>query len=223
MKLKIDDISTEEVLHYLGYGNHQAEASVLQMIETQKQKVLALCEPRYQYQCYPFAQGALVGVDLPMPGRDIQRLLKESHHVILLAATLGLRIEKEMRKLQVKDMGEALIFDSCASAAIERLCDMIQENLENEYKEQHRFLTDRYSCGYGDLPLTIQKDFLRVLDTQKRIGLYVSESFTLHPTKSVTAILGVADKVQPAILRGCAYCELKDSCLYRKGGTTCGN
>ena len=90
------------------------------------------------------------------------------------------------------------------------------------YKRQRQaFLTDRFSCGYGDLPVSTQKTFLQVVDAERKIGLHVSESCMLVPEKSVTAIIGIAKTVQPAIVRGCRVCALKEHCEYRKGGTVC--
>ena len=126
---------------------------------------------------------------------------------------------KEMKQLQVQDMMKAVLFDSCASAAIEAVCDNLQKELQKSYP----YLTDRYSCGYGDLPITLQASFLQALDAQRRIGLHVNESSLLVPMKSVTAIIGIADRIQPAVLRGCGHCQLVKQCAYRKRGKFCGN
>lgn len=223
MNITLQQISTTEILHYLGYSKGQPDEAMLAAIEHAKQRVLELSDARIVYKEFTLENGQPVGIDFHLAGEDIQRLWKESHHCIFMAVTLGVRIEQEIKRLQIKkDMGQALIFDSCASAAIEAVCDLAQAQMEELYKTKHWFLTDRYSCGYGDLPLTIQKDFIRCLDAQRKIGLYVTDSYTLHPRKSVTAIIGLADCVQPAILRGCGVCLLKDSCTYRKGGSTCG-
>ena len=54
-------------------------------------------------------------------------------------------------------MMKAVLFDSCASAAIEAVCD----NLQKELQQSYPYLTDRYSCGYGDLPITLQASSFR--------------------------------------------------------------
>lgn len=219
--MKLTNIRTEEILHFLGYGTADAEDDVLAVIEEMKTKVLSLSVPRVIYREFPLLDENPIGINI-LSGSDIQRLLKECHHCIFMAATLGTEIEKEGKRLQIMDMGKAVIFDSCASAAIEQVCDTFQMETALKYQAENMYLTDRFSCGYGDLPLTIQKDFLRLLDAQRKIGLHVSESCTLVPRKSVTAIIGLADRIQPAILRGCAYCLLNKHCEYRKGGSVCG-
>ena len=57
-----------------------------------------------------------------------------------------------------------------------------------------RFLTDRFSPGYGDFPMESSKDLVGLLDAGRRIGLTVSQSGILIPRKSVTAVLGVSDR-----------------------------
>ncbi len=38
-------------------------------------------------------------------------------------------------------------------------------------KRENRFITTRYSLGYGDLPIEIQSDFINLLNCPKEIGL----------------------------------------------------
>jgi hypothetical protein len=56
-------------------------------------------------------------------------------------------------------------------------------------------ITWRFSPGYGDLPLDTHINLLGALDTSRKIGLTVSRSLILIPSKSVTAIIGVTKKV----------------------------
>lgn len=226
VNMRIDTIDTEEILHFLGYiqtsDEYKLDDVVSKTIEEMKSRVLELAVPRYVYREFELKNGHPVGIHLKLSGKDIQRLFKQSHHCILLAATLGTQIEKEGKRLQLQDMGKAVIFDSCASAAIEQVCDNLQEELRQAYEKKQLYLTDRYSCGYGDLPLTIQNEFLKVLDAPRKIGLYANDSCLLVPRKSVTAIIGISNHIQPAILRGCVHCLLRETCEFRRGGTVCG-
>jgi tRNA(adenine34) deaminase len=55
-------------------------------------------------------------------------------------------------------------------------------------------LTKRFSPGYGDFPLTAQKDFQNILELRKTTGIGLTESLTLTPSKSVTAVIGLRPK-----------------------------
>ena len=48
----------------------------------------------------------------------------------------------------------------------------------------------RFSPGYGDLPLALQREVFAALDCPRRIGLTLSDSLLMSPTKSVTALIG---------------------------------
>ena len=60
------------------------------------------------------------------------------------------------------------------------------------------------------------------LDCGRRLGLQVTKSLLMTPVKSVTAIVGLADRPQMARIRGCGYCAMRERCQLRKGGKSCG-
>ena len=135
--------------------------------------------------------------------------------------TLGSEAEELIARRQVTSMGDALILDSAASAAIENVCRNFEEDLSALEEFSDRFLTDRFSPGYGDLPLGVQKDFCEFLNARRRIGLTVTDSYLLVPQKSVTAVTGLSGKPQIRKFSGCESCAVKGRCVFRKRGETC--
>ena len=79
----------------------------------------------------------------------------------------------------------------------------------------------RFSPGYGDLPLSVQPTVLAALDAQRRLGITLSSSLLMTPTKSVTAIIGMFKEPQPKSHPSCAGCPLIDFCKIRPTGRTC--
>ena len=138
----------------------------------------------------------------------------------LLACTLGPGFDAMLRREQARDMGRAVMLDACGSAWVESGCDAAEEELRARLPGW--FLTDRFSPGYGDLPLDIQPAVCAALDAGRRVGIHVSDSFLMNPMKSVTAVIGIADRPQMARVRGCAHCAMAASCQLRKGGKHCG-
>ena len=116
-------------------------------------------------------------------------------------------------------MAKAVIYDALGSALVETGCDEAERDISARFPNQ--FLTDRFSPGYGDLPLELQPRLCAALDAGRRLGLTVSQSLLMNPVKSVTAVIGLSDSPRPARIRGCAYCNLRDTCTVRKGGSTC--
>ena len=218
MRMTLHDITFDDILHYANISKEHIDDRMMKDIIEMKELVLSLSEPRVTYQIFPLENGQLKNCTLKLKGNDIQRLLKESHACVILAATLGNKIDRKMKQIQMQNMTKALFFDCCANAAIETVCDLFQEKMTNQYP----YLTDRFSCGYGDMPVELQKEFIDTLDATKKIGLFVNENSILLPLKSVTAIIGIADKIQPAMVRGCNVCQMKEICELRKRGSYCG-
>ena len=104
---------------------------------------------------------------------------------------------------------------------VEQTADAAEQTLRNEEREEGQFLTGRFSPGYGDYPIAVQNDLLRLLDAPRKIGLCATPAHLLTPRKSVTAVLGVAGHPVTGRRAGCANCALRERCAYRKEGKTC--
>ena len=82
---------------------------------------------------------------------------------------------------------KALLFQAMGGERIEALCDVFCDSIAEEYGVG---LKPRFSPGYGDLSIECQKEIFDILGYQKKIGLTLTDSFMMSPTKSVTALFG---------------------------------
>ena len=216
-------IDKNEVLRYLGYGkNNPGDAALL--AETCAAELSAAVHPRCVYAAFPIKTGPggieLEGSSLRLTGLDIAEHLKGCRTAVLMAATLSGQADRMINGAAARDMTAGLVLDSCATAAIEQLCDDAEAEIRRQYPDS--FFTARYSPGYGDLPLELQRDFLAVLDAPRKIGLCATETSILTPRKSVTAVFGIRDKPGGANKTGCENCRLKNNCAFRKRREYCG-
>lgn len=220
----IPEVPRGEVLRYLGMYGAQPDACMEQQIEQAREKMRELAQIKFIYERFALertAEGIGVrGTTLVLKGKDISEHLKGCSHCVLMAATLGMAVQKAIAAVQSKSMSQALYLDACATAAIEEACDFCEYKIREQYPEE-RF-TSRFSPGYGDLPLSLQNDFLNALNARRRIGLFLTSSGLLTPCKSVTAVLGVGEQAAGK-KRSCETCSLRETCTYRKGGTSCGH
>lgn len=217
MQLNID-----EALRYLGAGA-QAPAALRQEMADVARQLMQTLRPRYIYRVYPLRHEEhtelLPDADVALTGGTARRMLAQCDQAVLLMCTLGAQFDTLLRTQQARDMSRAVMLDACGSAWVEAGCDAAEQELKTRFPE--RYLTDRFSPGYGDLPLTLQPGICAALDAQRRLGVTVTESLLLNPAKTVTAVIGLANTPQMARIRGCAYCALRQTCALRKGGTSC--
>ena len=209
--------SNSEVLRYLGYGGQEVDSELLARIDAMKK----LCEE----VSHPAMVERAFGVnELPvdLPGNDIAEHLVGAIEVVFFAATLGHGVDRELRKLAVVDPVGQVVFDAVATDAIERLANKTEAAIRLHAAQRGLFCSWRFSPGYGDLPLDIQPAFLQVLNASRRLGITLTASNLMVPTKSVTALVGVHRTAQPGLASSCAVCQLAEFCSLRANGLRCG-
>ncbi|MBR0512471.1 MAG: 5-methyltetrahydrofolate--homocysteine methyltransferase [Ruminococcus sp.] len=220
--MELSRISKEEAARYMGVRGEPDEA-VKELLDRAERLVREKVRPKYVYleTDITFAEDGvhLGAMSESLTGEDIRRHLKGCTKAVMLAATLSQEADKLIRQAAVTNMAESLAIDCICSAAIEQVCDRAEEEIFSEHPAPYR--TWRFSAGYGDLPITLQKDFLLALNAQRRIGLTVTESSLLIPSKSVTAIIGISDSPIKRGGRGCAVCSMNESCEFRRTGRSC--
>lgn len=109
--------------------------------------------------------------------RALSRNLKDCQEVILFAATLGAGVDLLLRRYSRLSMSRAVVLQACAAARIESYCNEINDKLKAEAAEEGLYLRPRFSPGYGDLPLSCQPDFCRVLEAEKTGGDHIDGKF----------------------------------------------
>ncbi|MBP5580100.1 MAG: 5-methyltetrahydrofolate--homocysteine methyltransferase [Ruminococcus sp.] len=217
-------VSKAEAARYMGVKG-EPDSAVSGLLDRAEKQVREKVRPKYVYLETDVSftdRGVILGaMTEPLTGKDITRHLKGCSKAVLLAATLSQEADKLIRQAAVTDMAYSLALDCICSAAIEQVCDRAEEEIFSEHPAAYR--TWRFSPGYGDLPITLQRSFLLALNAQRRIGLTVTDSSLLIPSKSVTALIGISERPVEKGGKGCAVCTMKDSCAYRLSGRICKN
>ena len=206
-------IEKSELLRYLGYKGQEYGENIEQNIDRAIEICLEKITPRSVIKKYPLIKEPLSikGANMTLQGKDIAKHLDDCNEVYILGATVGFEIEKTVNKLMNENPLLGVMVDSASICAIESYCDDLCEELQRQNTKQ---LTWRFSCGYGDFPLSQQKDFVRVLELQKRIGVFLNEdSFMMSPQKSVTAVVGIKENA--------TYDTQERKCVGKCGN--CGN
>lgn len=211
-----------EALRYLGAPHPPEE--LRREAERLADQLSAAVRPRYLYRVFELEHRPdrvrLPGAGIELTGSTALGMLASCDRAAVLACTLGARFDAMLLSTQARDMSRAVILDALGSAFVEAGCGAAEAEIAA--RSPGLYLTDRFSPGYGDLPLALQPALCAVLDVERRLGVTVTSSLLMDPVKSVTAVIGLADTPQPARIRGCAYCNLRETCRSRKEGETCG-
>ncbi len=110
---------------------------------------------------------------------------------VLFAATIGAGIDRLIRRYEKADPKLGLLLQGLGAERVESLCDAFDAEVKACAEKLGGETNWRYSPGYGDLPIEVQRVFLPLLDAERRLGITLSESCLMAPSKSVTAIIGI--------------------------------
>lgn len=123
--------------------------------------------------------------------RDLYKNLKDCSSVYLMGVTLGIGIDRLLYTLKVRSTAEHYIIDAMASAAVESFCDFLDKELR---AKENCLCRPRYSPGYGDCGIEVQKLLTDRLDAARTLGITLNTSYFMTPSKSITAIMGIKNE-----------------------------
>lgn len=212
------NINEKEIWRYLGYGKEHPDEQTIRLIQECKENLLNVINPRYLYQmfsCHLTKDGWVETAGLTFQSRDLSRTLQGCEEVIFFAATLGNGVDRLMNRYSRCSISHAGVLQAVGAAAMEDYCNSCQEEIAERLKKEGTYLRPRFSPGYGDLKLELQKDFLRVIDASKNIGIFLSDGGVMIPEKSVTAFIGISREKGHCLTEGCEVCEQKN-CSFRR-------
>ena len=184
-------IDRTEALRYAGVRGDAPEISAL--LDECISEAMAHLSYKLCYAYYPISRdGGRLGLGFAEVCSDrLAAHLDGCHGVILLAATIGISFDRLVAKEIKVSPTKALLLDGLGAERIEALCDLFCLEEAEVLAKSGETLTNRFSAGYGDLSLDLQKSIFAALDCKKNIGLTLNDSLLMSPQKSVTAIIGI--------------------------------
>lgn len=207
-----------EAVRYLGYGKHAVDDQTLGLIADSFGSLRTLSSRKSVYRIFDLEQedGETVWFgSLTVKSKSLGKNLRGCDKIVLFGATLGIGVDQLLSRTSKTDMAKTVVLQACAAALLEEYCDECQERIRQEMESEGRYLRPRFSPGYGDFPIECQRDMVRMLDCAKSIGLTLTESCMMAPSKSVTAVIGAGRAAVRCHRHGCESCEKLD-CIYRR-------
>jgi len=187
-------IEKEEVLKSLGY--YRKKKSVLSptidaLIEEEIKKAKGLIRGKGIYIILPVeskSKNEIVLKNISLKGKAITKAMAKAKEIALFVDTVGPALEAEVNRLYQKDeYTKATILDTIGSVAADEGAEYLNSLIVEKAKKKS---TPRFSPGYGDWDLSIQKRLLEVAQASK-IGVTCNKAFFMIPRKSVSAVIGL--------------------------------
>lgn len=184
------EIEKKEILRYLGYGNNPATPEILKKIDNSIKEMQAVASYKACYDKFAIERSddTLSFGNVTTTSKSLGKNLKECDEVVVFTATIGIETDRIIQRHNMMSPSDAVIAQAVGATQIEAWCDFLCEHFEKKYKKAQR---PRFSAGYGDLPLEKQKDIFDMLDCPRKIGVSLTQSLMMVPTKSVSAIVGL--------------------------------
>jgi hypothetical protein len=225
----IRETDRKEVRRYLGYYGKKADAAIEEQIGFCLEEMCTAAEPgavfrrcglilhddgRIRITALP--EDRIQGTLMETASKSLARNLQGCCGAYLMAVTLGQGPDLVVRRAAVLSPGKMVICQAAGAAMAEAWCDEVNREIREEASRLGFACRPRFSPGYGDLPLTLQKDFETALEMKKEIGISLTDSLLMVPTKSVTAIIGLTREDTDCDIQGCDSCSSAEGCSYRR-------
>lgn len=126
--------------------------------------------------------------NISFKSKNIIKILNGKSLIYIMACTLGEELGRHVSESD--NVSDAFILDAIGSETVEVLANNVNRIIRQD-AEMHGLpsLSMRFSPGYGDLNLNLQKDLLSIVNAQE-IGITLTQTGLMYPQKSITALIG---------------------------------
>lgn len=186
-------IDLKEILRYMCAND--TDETALDLVESCLNEV----RDRLEYKaCYVTLPVSIADDRISVPSaviesKNLAKNLGGCDSAILFAATVGIGVDRLISRYSMLSPAKVMCFQAIGAERVESLCDTLCQKINTELKTQGKCLRPRFSPGYGDLPLETQKTVFTLLDCPRKIGVTLSNSLLMTPSKSVTAFVGITN------------------------------
>ena len=178
-----------EILRYLRTSSKTDDERLLALIDSCCDEVNRCVNPKTLHRIFDCAadESSVKIGGYVFSSKRLADNLKGCSRVCVVGATLGTECDRLLRTYSSTDITKTAVLQACLASKIEEVCD----SLEDKLRAEGLTLRQRYSPGYFDLDISENKKIFELIDLTKRIGLAITDTCQMVPTKSVTAFIGI--------------------------------
>ena len=184
-------IDLREVARYMRMGGALPEGVLAERVKALMAEAEKAVRPAKVWRRLPIASGAIGSgpCAIPLSG-TLAAHLDGCRAAYLVCGTLGAGMDALQRRVSAQSGADALIVQAIGAAFIETWMDAVEGEIKGELATGESLVT-RYSPGYGDFPLAAQRELLGLLDAPRTVGVSLTDTLLMVPSKSVSAVIGV--------------------------------
>ncbi len=188
-------VDLQEIARYMRMGRTVPDGALAARVAELRDEALTIIRPAHIGRRFPIQDGNIVSgsVRLAVAG-TLAKHLVGCRSAYLACGTLGAGFDAFQRRVSATSGADALIVQAIGAALIEKLMDDVEAEIRREL-QPNETLVSRYSPGYGDFPLTAQRELLLLLDAPRKVGVSLTDTLLMVPSKSVSAIIGVKEEI----------------------------
>lgn len=178
-----------EILRYLRTSSKTEDERLLSLVDDCCDEVNRCVKPKTLHRIFDCTvdDNSVTVNGIVFKSQRLAQNMKGCSRVCIFGATLGTECDRLLRRYASTDITRTAVLQACLASKIEEVCDSLEDTL----RAQGMVLRQRYSPGYFDLDITENRKIFELLELTKRIGLTVTDTFQMVPTKSVTAFIGI--------------------------------
>ena len=187
---RLPALDRRETLRYLGYAGVKSTDGMEWLLDECEALIMPVLAPKAVYAPFPLEFLGEERMNLGFATVNSHSLflnLSGYKSIVLFATTVGAGVDRLIAKYNRLSPARAAVLQAMGAAAVEQWCDELNARITEEYGPSR----PRFSCGYGDLPLSLQRSIFPALNVTKNIGVTLTEGDLMMPSKSVTAIVGI--------------------------------
>jgi hypothetical protein len=174
-----------EILRYASIKELSPELS---KIVSLAKKEGCLLDYKVCYEEYPLTEcedGVIIG-ECKISSQFLKKNLSGCRRCLLVVGTVGVEMDRLIKRYSTISPMHGLIMHAVGVERVESLMN----HFVRSYKEP---LRPRFSPGFGDFDIKYQRELLGLVGANKNIGVSLSDTFIMSPSKSVSAVIGIKD------------------------------
>jgi hypothetical protein len=223
-KLDVDptllEVKKEDIFRIMGVSEPVIDKYVYELIEKYIIECKSIVTPEVAYTIIknPRFSSDKRTLILDQVNFNVERMvysaLKNSSNMAVFISTCGSKVEQLSKQLMKNGNSlEGYIVDLIGSEIAELIANYAHETIAKQAGEFQLNVTNRYSPGYCNWPVSDQKKLFSLLKNNT-CGIQLTPTSLMIPLKSVSGMIGIGRNVKITAYK-CKLCS-DENCILRK-------